>query len=118
MVFLMVSQLGIPYTVIVRISIFGQHRFCFHNAFYVPGVHCFLCFVISLLYLGFVVNFSSSGSDILYHGDVFGRCIMNNCFFVLYLDVFSSNSSFGLVSHFDNDSESVKWHARLGHVHV
>ena len=66
--------------------------------------------------LGFVFNFSSSGLDIMYRGDVFGHDIMNNGFFVLDLDVFNSNSSVALVSRLDNDSEFVKWHARLGHI--
>ncbi|KAH9618858.1 hypothetical protein KSS87_009464, partial [Heliosperma pusillum] len=99
-----------------QIKLRGGNVLLLHDALYAPGVQCCLVSVISLLKLGFVFNFTSSSLDILYHDDVFGRGILNNGFFVLDLDDFYDNSSFALVSRFDVDSESVKWHARLGHI--
>lgn len=100
-----------------QLKLRGGNKLLLHDALYAPGVQSCLVSVISLLKLGFVFNFSSDSLDILYHGDVFGHGILNNGFFVLDLDDFyDNNPSFALVSRFNIDSESVKWHARLGHV--
>jgi len=57
------------------------------------------------------------GSDILYGGNVFGHATLKNYFLVLDLDnSYKNNSPSVFVSHFDSDLESIKWHAKLGHI--
>ncbi|KAH9608159.1 hypothetical protein KSS87_015573, partial [Heliosperma pusillum] len=99
-----------------QIKLRGGNTMLLHDALYATGVRCCLVSVISLLKLGFVFNFKDSSLDILYHGELFGRGILKNGFFVLDLDDFYDNSSYAIVSHYDVDSDSVKWHARLGHI--
>ncbi|KAH9608961.1 hypothetical protein KSS87_006063, partial [Heliosperma pusillum] len=99
-----------------QIKLSGGNTMLLHDALYAPGVRCCLVSVISLLKLGFVFNFKDSSLDILYHGELFGRGILKNGFFVLDLDDFYDNSSYAFVSRYDVDSDSVKWHARLGHI--
>ena len=54
--------------------------------------------------------------DILYGGNVFGYATLKNDFLLLDLDVCYKNSHSVFVSYFDSDLESIKWHARLGHI--
>ena len=47
---------------------------------------------------------------------MFGQATLKGDFIVLDLDDNYNNISSAYVSYFDSNSESVKWHARLGHV--
>ena len=58
----------------------------------------------------------SNGLSILYGYNVFGYATLSNDFLVLDLDNCYNNSSSTFVSHFDSNSKSIKWHARLGHI--
>ena len=57
-----------------------------------------------------------NGLDIMYRGNVFGHATLKNDFLVLDLDNCYNNSPSTFISSFDFDSESIKWHARLGHI--
>ena len=48
---------------------------------------------------------------------MFGHATLKNDFLVLDLDdCYNSKISSAFVSHSDSFSDSVKWHARLGHI--
>ena len=63
-------------------------------------------------------GFSSclDGLNIMYGGNVFGHATLKNDFLVFNLDSCYNNSPSASASSFDSDSESIKWHARLGHI--
>ena len=54
--------------------------------------------------------------DLFYNGNLFGHATLKGDFIVLDLDNTYDNTSIAYVSYLDSNSESVKWHARLGHV--
>jgi len=66
--------------------------------------------------LGFSLSFRTDGLNLFYNGNLFGHPILKGDFIVLDLDNTYDNTSVVYVSYFDSNSESVKWHARLGHV--
>ena len=47
---------------------------------------------------------------------MFGDATLKNNFLVLNLDDSYNNSPLVFLSHVDSDLESIKWHARLGHI--
>ena len=50
-------------------------------------------------------------------GNVFGHATLENDFLILDLDDCYHNKTFSVfVSYNDSFSDSVKWHARLGHI--
>jgi len=63
-------------------------------------------------------GFSSylDGLNIMYYGNVFGHATLKNNFLALDLDNCYDNSPSAFVSSFNSDSESAKWHARLGYI--
>ena len=56
------------------------------------------------------------GLNIMYYGNVFGHATLKNNFLALDLDNCYDNSPSAFVSSFNSDSESAKWHARLGYI--
>ena len=53
----------------------------------------------------------------MYGGNVFGHATLTNDFLVLDLaDCYNNKTSSAFVSYSDSFSDSVKWHARLGHI--
>ena len=65
---------------------------------------------------GFGFSSCHDGLNILYGGNVFGHVTLRNDFLVLNLDESYNNSHSVFVSYFDSDLESIKWHAKLGHI--
>ena len=47
---------------------------------------------------------------------MFGHDTLKNDFFILDLDDCYDDSPSTFVLHFDSNLESIKWHARLGHI--
>lgn len=100
-----------------KLKLRGGKTLLLHDTLYAPGVQCCLVSVVALLKLGFSFYFQLNILDIMYHGDLFGRGCMKDSFFVLDLDYDSDNNSMlAVASNFNIHSESVKWHARLGHI--
>jgi len=54
--------------------------------------------------------------DLFYNGNLFSHATLKGDFIVLDLDNTYDNTSIAYVSYFDFNSESIKWHARLGHM--
>jgi len=82
------------------------------------GVQVCLLSLVSLMKLGFSFNSSTNGLNIMYGGNVFGYATLKNDFLVLDLDECYNNNktSSTFVSYKDSFSDSVKWHAKLGHI--
>jgi len=91
------------------------NKLLLHDAFYGPRAQCFLVFYF-LMRLGFSFDFSSNDLDIFCNANLFGHATLKGGFIVLNLDENYRTTSYAFVSYFDFDSESVKWHPRLGHV--
>jgi len=53
---------------------------------------------------------------LFYHGNLFGQATLKGDFIGLDLDDSYDNVSSIFVLYYNSNSESVKWHARLGHV--
>jgi len=89
-----------------------------HDALYAPGVRCSLVSYVSLMKLGFQFVSRADGLDILYGGNLFGHASLLDDFLVLDLDEHSycNNTSSIFISSIDSNSDSVVWHARLGHI--
>ena len=68
--------------------------------------------------LGFFFNSRTDGLDIMYGGNVFSHATLKNNVLVLDLDDCYDNNktSSAFVSYNDSFSDSVKCHARLGHI--
>jgi len=68
--------------------------------------------------LGFQFVSRTDGLDILYGGNLFGHASLIDDFLVLDLDehYYSNKTSPVFVSSVDSNSDSVVWHARLGHI--
>ena len=79
-------------------------------------MRCSLVSYVSLIRLGFIFRFRPEGLDLFYHGNLFGQATLKADFIVLDLDDSYDNISSAFVSYFNSNFESVKWHARLGHV--
>jgi len=94
----------------------GGNKLLMFDALYAPGVRVCLLFLVSLMKSGFDFSSCSDGLNIMYDGDVFGHATLRNDFLVLDLDNYYNNSSSVFISYFDSDSESIKWHVRLGHI--
>jgi len=95
----------------------GGNKLLLFYALYAPGVRICLLSLASLMKSDFSFSFCSDGLDILYGGNVFGHATLKSDFLVVDLDdSYNNNSPFVFVSHFDPNLESIKWHARLGHV--
>jgi len=74
----------------------------------------FFCFVNGNKFFSF--SFRTDGFDLFYSGNLFGPATLKGDFIVLDIDNIYDNTSTVYVSYFDSNSESVKWHAQLGHV--
>ena len=58
----------------------------------------------------------SNGLNLFHNGNLFGHATLKGVFIGLDLDGNYDNTSFAFVSNSDSNYESVKWHARNGHV--
>ena len=65
---------------------------------------------------GFGFSYYPNGLNIMHGGNVFGHETLKNDFLVLDLDNCYNNSPSVFASSLDSDSESIKWHARLGRI--
>jgi len=90
------SEEDVPGVGTYQLRLHGGKKLLLHDALYAPGVRCSLVFFVSLIRISFSFSFHTDGLDLFYNGDLFGHTTY--------------------VSYFDSNSESVKWHARLGHV--
>jgi len=66
--------------------------------------------------IGFSFSFLTDGLHLFYNDNLFGHAILKGDFIVLDIDSTYDNTSVAFVLFFDSNSESVKCHARLGHV--
>lgn len=80
---------------------------------YAPSIRCNLLSVTALSRHGFSFLFEQSSLSIFYGKDLYGLGVLNNGFFMLEL---SSECVSYVSSTSDVISDSVKWHARLGHI--
>jgi len=94
----------------------GGNELLLHDALYVCGVRCSLVSFVSLMRIGFSFGYRTDGLDLFYNSNLFGHATLKGDFIVLDLDNAYDNKSAVYVSYFDSNSESVKWHARLGYV--
>jgi len=101
---------------IYQLKLRGGNKLLLHDTLYAPGVRCSLVSYISLVRLGFTFGFRPDRLNLFYNGNLFGQATLKGDFIVLNLDDNYNNISSAYVSYFDSNSESVKWHARLGHV--
>jgi len=101
-----------------KLSLHGGNTLILHNATQASGVRVCLLSLVSLMRLGFFFNSHTDGLDILYDGNVFGLVTLENNFFIVDLDdcYNNNNTSSAFVSHFDSNSDFIKWHARLEHI--
>ena len=83
-----------------------------HDVFHAPGVQCNLFSVFTMLRLGFSFCFDGSQLDFYLNKTLCGHGYLSNDFSMLDLD----HSSFSFIAHNDEISDSVMWHARLGHI--
>ena len=75
-----------------------------------------MLFSFLYFFIDFTFGFRLDSLDLFYHGNLFGQATFKGDFIVLDLDDNYNNISSAFVSYFDSNSESVKWHTRLGHV--
>jgi len=94
----------------------GGNKLLFHNAFYAPGVRCSLVSFVSLMRICFSFDFHTGGLNLFFIRNLFVHATLKRDFIILGLDNTYDNTSMAFVSYFDSNSESDKWHARLGHV--
>jgi len=94
----------------------GVNKLLLHDALYAPRVRYSVVPFVLLMRIGFSFSFRINGLDLFYNGNLFGHATLKGDFIVLDLDNTYDNTSAAFVSYFDSNSESVKWHARLGHV--
>ena len=66
--------------------------------------------------IGFSFGFRADGLDLSFNGNLFSHATLKGDFIVLDLDYTYDNTSAAFISYFDSNSESIKRHARLGHV--
>jgi len=92
------------------------NKLLLHDALYVPRVRCYVVSFVPLMRIGFFFGFHTDGLDLFHNGNLFGHDTLKGDFIVLDLDNTYDNTSVAFVSYFDSNFESVKWHARLGHV--
>ena len=85
-------------------------------ALYTPGMRVCLLSLVSLMKSDFGFSPWLDGLNIMHGGNVFGHVTLKNDFLALDLDNCYDNSPSVFVSHFDSNLESIKWHARLGHI--
>jgi len=85
-------------------------------ALYAPRMRVCLLSLVSLMKSDFDFNSCPDGLNIMYDGNVFGHATLKNDFLVLDLDNYYNNSPSAFISSFNSDTESIKWHVRLGHI--
>ena len=83
-----------------------------HDMLHAPGVQCNLFSVLTMLRLGFGFCFVGPQLDFYLNKTLYGHGYSSNNFFMLDL----ADSSFSFIAHNDDISDSVMWHARLGHI--
>ena len=96
----------------------GGNSLLLHDSLYALGVRCSLVSYVSLMKLGFQFVSRTDGLDILYGDNLFGHASLIDDFLVLDLDelYYNNKTSSVFVSSVDSTSDSVVWHARLGHI--
>jgi len=100
-----------------RLKLHGGNSLLLHNALYALGVRCSLVSYVSLMKLGSHFVPQTDGLDILYGSNLFGHASLIDDFLVLDVDEhYYNKTSFVFVSSVDSNSDSVVWHARLGHI--
>jgi len=87
-----------------------------HDAIYVTQVRVCPLSLVCLMKLDLFFNSCSDGLNILYGGNVVGHPTLKNDFLILNLNDCYNNPSSAFVSYFDPNFESIKRHARLGHL--
>ena len=75
-------------------------------------VQCNLFSVLTILRLGFSFRFNDPQLDFYLNKTLYGHGYSSNNFFMLDL----ADSSFSFIAYNDDVSDSVTWHARLGHI--
>ena len=66
--------------------------------------------------IGFTFGFHPNGLYFFYNSNLFGHATLKGDFITFDFDESYNNISSTFILYFDFDSESIKWHARLGHV--
>lgn len=99
-----------------KLRLHGGHTLLLHDALYTHGMRVCLLSLVSLMKLGFFFNSRTDSLDLLHDDNVFGHATLKNDFLVLDLNDCYNNSSSVFVSYFDSDYDSIRWHARLGHI--
>ena len=100
-----------------QLRLCGGNKLLLHNALYAPRVRCSLVFFfVSLMRICLSFGFRTDCLDLFYNDNLFGSITLKGNFIILDLDNTHDNTSSAFVSYFDFNYESVKLHARLGHL--
>jgi hypothetical protein len=97
-----------------KLDLRGGRTLLLHDVLYAPEIRRNLLSVVTLLTFGF--RFVFDNGVYIYLGTTYYGCgFISNGFLILDLDYSSYDKSFALLTSSDN-VDSIKWHARLGHI--